>query len=144
MASRKKIGKRVRKDNGDVITVKSQGNNNTISAGRGAKAVSSQDSSSVDIDIWRKKIEERVNALKDLLPADKADLKDNVAKITDEVSKGKKADKGRLERLLNTIGSMAPDILDVTIATLVNPLAGMGLVAKKIGDKAKVEKQIAS
>jgi hypothetical protein len=34
---------------------------------------------------------------------------------------------------------MAPDILDVVVATLVNPLAGLGVAAKKIADKAKEE-----
>jgi hypothetical protein len=38
------------------------------------------------------------------------------------------------------MAAMAPDILEVAIATLVNPLAGIGLVAKKIGDKAQVRK----
>jgi hypothetical protein len=32
---------------------------------------------------------------------------------------------------------MAPDILDVVVATLGNPLAGLGVAAKKIAKKAK-------
>ena len=33
--------------------------------------------------------------------------------------------------------SMAPDVLDVIVATLRNPLAGFGDAVKKIADKAK-------
>ena len=84
-------------------------------------------------------MERWIDSQKDLLPADKADLKENVAKVADEVSKGKQADPGRLERLLNVILSLAPDIFDVAITTLANPLAGLGLVAKKIGERAKLE-----
>jgi hypothetical protein len=40
--------------------------------------------------------------------------------------------------MIITICVMAPDILDVVIATIANPLAGLGLVSKKIAEKAKV------
>jgi|SRR5215208_269660 len=141
MASRKKTRKVVPQREGDVITINNRGNKNAIAAGRGAKAVVSQDAMVADIDVWRKGMGKHIDALNDLLPADKADLKENVAKVAEEVSKRKKADRSRLERLLNMIGGMAPEILDVALATLSNPLAGLGLVAKKIGEKAKLEKQ---
>jgi hypothetical protein len=34
---------------------------------------------------------------------------------------------------------MAPDLLDVVVVTLENPLAGLGVAVKKIADKAKQE-----
>jgi hypothetical protein len=34
---------------------------------------------------------------------------------------------------------MAPDVLDVVVATLGNPLAGLGVAVKKIAEKAKQE-----
>ena len=143
MASRKKTRKVVPQGGGDVITVNNRGNSNAIAAGRGARAVVSQGVTSTDMDTWRNEMGKRIDAVKGLLPADKADLKENVAKVAEEVSKEKKADLGRLERLLNVIGGMAPEILDVAMATLANPLAGLGLVAKKIGEKAKLEQQTA-
>ena len=39
---------------------------------------------------------------------------------------------------------MAPDVLDVIVATLGNPLAGLGVAAKKIAEKAKEETQVHS
>jgi hypothetical protein len=144
MAAQKKTRKVVPRQAGDVITVNNRGSNNAIAAGRGAKAVVSQAATASELKKWRKDMEKWIDAKKDLLPADKTDLKDNVAKVADEVSKGRQADSGRLERLLNVILSIAPDIFDVAIATLANPLAGLGLVAKKIGEKAKLERQTAS
>jgi hypothetical protein len=120
------------------------GNNSAIAGGRGAKAVISQAETTAQLRKWRKNMEKWIDAQQDLLPADKTELKDNVAKVAEEVSKGKQADSGRLERLLNVILSIAPDIFDVAITTLANPLAGLGLVAKKIGERARVEWQTAS
>ena len=144
MAPRKKTRKENPQPGGDVITLNNTGNNSANAAGRGAKAAVSQVDALPELKKWRKEMEERIDANRHLLPADKTDLKENVTKVTEEVSKGKKADRGRLERLLNTIGSLAPDILAVAIATLANPLAGLGLVAKKIGDKARLEQQTSS
>jgi hypothetical protein len=144
MASRKKTRKAVPRQSGDVITINNRGNNSAIAAGRGAKAVISQAANASELKKWRKDMERWIDAKMDLQPADKTDLKENVAKVADEVSKGKQADSGRLERLLNVILSLAPDIFDVAIATLANPLAGIGLVARKIGERAKLERQTAS
>jgi hypothetical protein len=40
--------------------------------------------------------------------------------------------------MIITICVMAPDTLYVIIATIASPLAGLGMVAKKIAEKAKV------
>jgi hypothetical protein len=34
---------------------------------------------------------------------------------------------------------MAPDLLDMLVATLANPLTGLGVAVKKIAEKAKEE-----
>ncbi len=138
MASYKKTGSKTSKAEGDVIAVDNRGDHNAIAAGRDAKAIISHGSPTPEMDNWRKDMDKQIDARKVLLPEDKADLKDTVAKVADEVSKGKQANAGRLERLLNTISSMAPDIFEVAVASLANPLAGIGLVATKIGDRAKV------
>ena len=69
--------------------------------------------------------------------ADKADLKAEVKDVQAEVAKGEKADEGFLTRHLRNIGRMAPDILEVVLATLANPAVGLGMAAKKIAEKAK-------
>ncbi|NJN95806.1 MAG: hypothetical protein HC875_17735 [Anaerolineales bacterium] len=70
---------------------------------------------------------------------DKAEVKDTVQKIEQEVEKGEEANPSKVERWLKTLKGMAPDIGDVTIACLTNPAAGVAMVIKKIAEKAKVE-----
>jgi hypothetical protein len=125
---------------GDRFNISITGNSNVAAVGRGARATVSSNSAGTEMDAWRKDMERRINGLKDLYPEDKSVLNQQVEQIARELEKGPQADAGRVERLFNTIAAMAPDILEVAIATLVNPLAGIGLVAKKIGDKAQVRK----
>ena len=68
---------------------------------------------------------------------EKADLKAEVEELRQELSKKNKASESLLMRRLRNIGRMAPDILDVTLATILNPVLGYGVVAKKIAAKAK-------
>jgi cell division septum initiation protein DivIVA len=74
-------------------------------------------------------------------PADKEDLKAEVKEIqstvTEAVQKNEKVDEGFLSRRFRNIARMAPDLLDVVVATLGNPLAGLGVAARKIAEKAK-------
>ena len=68
---------------------------------------------------------------------DKADLKVEVEELRQELAKKENANEGFLMRHLRNIGRMAPDILEVTLATITNPFAGFGIVAKKVADKIK-------
>jgi hypothetical protein len=90
---------------------------------------------------WQREIEAKINALPNLDDEEKEDLKKNVERVAQESVKGQAAEPARLERWLNTIGAMAPDILDVTAATLQNPFKGVGLVMQKISDRIKLERQ---
>jgi len=127
---------------GDVIRIQNVGAGAAVAAGRGAKAsVISNESLSAIVE-WMTQINKEVDSLPDISQAEKEDLKQQVEKIGDEAQKGSKAEVGRLEKLINTLNVMAPDIFDVVIATLANPLVGIGLVIKKIGDKAKLERDV--
>jgi hypothetical protein len=76
-------------------------------------------------------------------PSGKEDLKAEVKKIQSTVSqaaqKNEKIDEGFLARRFRNIARMAPDVLDVVVATLGNPLAGLGVAVKKIAEKVKEE-----
>jgi hypothetical protein len=72
-------------------------------------------------------------------PEDREDLKANVEEIETETSKESAADQTFIERRLRNIARMAPDILDVTLKTISNPLVGLATLAQKISEKAKVE-----
>ncbi|RME87387.1 MAG: hypothetical protein D6770_09455 [Anaerolineae bacterium] len=70
---------------------------------------------------------------------DRQDLKAEVRELEREVAKGDQADETFLARRLRNIKRIAPDILDVVIATMANPAAGFGMVAKKVADRMAAE-----
>lgn len=70
--------------------------------------------------------------------AKKSKIEKEVKDIEAEIGK-QKADKGFLAERFRSIAQMAPDILEVVIASLGNPAAGIGLTVKKIAQKVKVE-----
>ncbi len=82
-----------------------------------------------------------IESNKKVSPTKKEDLKAEVKEIqstvTEAVQKNEKVDEGFLSRRFRNIARMAPDVLDVVVATLGNPLAGLGVAARKIAEKAK-------
>lgn len=69
----------------------------------------------------------------------KAEVKEIQATVTEAAQKNEKVDEGFLSRRFHNIARMAPDVLDVVVATLGSPLAGLGVAVKKIAEKAKEE-----
>jgi hypothetical protein len=125
----------------DIVEIKVDGNHNAVATHGGRATVSHTQVVSDDWKAWRDQMECAIKALKGLPAEDKSMLVQNVEQVAIEAKKGEEADPSRMERLLNTISAMAPDILDVAITTLGNPLAGLGLVVKKVGEKAKVTRE---
>ena len=80
------------------------------------------------------KIENKSNLSQD----EKASLKLEVYEVKQELAKNEQADETLLMQRLRHIGKMAPDILEVALATITNPIAGFGVLAKKIAEKAKL------
>jgi hypothetical protein len=75
----------------------------------------------------------------DLPQQDKADVQAELEEVETELQKGEEANEGFIRRRLRNVQRMAPDIYDVVIATFANPIAGLGLVAKKIAEKMKAD-----
>ena len=69
----------------------------------------------------------------------KAEVKDIEANVTAAAQKNEKVEEAFLARRFRNIARMAPDILDVVVAMLANPLAGLGIAVRKIAEKAKEE-----
>ena len=66
----------------------------------------------------------------------KAEVKEIKAAVADAAGNDRQL-KGFLAERFRNIARMAPDALDVVVAALANPLAGLGVAAKKIADKAR-------
>lgn len=75
----------------------------------------------------------------DLPAADRSDLKSELQTFEDEDKKGPEANEGFLAQRLRNVRRIAPDIIDVVIATIGNPVAGFGVIAKKVAEKMKAE-----
>jgi hypothetical protein len=69
----------------------------------------------------------------------KAEVKEIQSTVTEAAHKNEKVDEGFLLRRFRYIARTAPDLLDLVVATLGNPLAGLGVMAQKIAEKAKEE-----
>ena len=70
---------------------------------------------------------------------EKQELKDTVKKIEEEVKKGEEAKPEKVERWLKFVAGMSNDILQVTAATLTNPVAGVAKAVQLIAQKAQQE-----
>jgi len=66
-----------------------------------------------------------------------AKVQEQAKKIEKEAARGENADPARLESWLVKLAKMAPDILDVMLASLAGPVAGFTAVFKKIVERAK-------
>lgn len=85
-------------------------------------------------------INKRIEAQPEDPNVDKAEVKDTVAKIQEEVKKGEGANPTKVERWLMNLGTMSDDIFQVTAATLTNPVLGVAKAIQLIAAKAKEEK----
>lgn len=74
-----------------------------------------------------------------LSATDKSDLKTELRTFEDEDKKGPESNEGFLAQKLRNVRRIAPDILDVAIATIANPAAGFGTIAKKVAEKVRNE-----
>jgi hypothetical protein len=68
-----------------------------------------------------------------------AEVNEIQSAVTEAAQKNEKVDEGFLSRRFRSIARMAPDMLDVILATLGNPVAGLGMAMKKIAEKAREE-----
>ena len=68
------------------------------------------------------------------------EIKSQIETIKSVIVQEKGKNPTRLENLFETLAMMSPEIFDVAITTVANPLAGIGLVLRKISDRAKLER----
>ena len=81
---------------------------------------------------------EKIDNKPTLSQDEKVSLKQDVHEVKQELSKNEQADESLLTQRLQNIGKMAPDILEIVLATITNPIAGFGVLAKKVAEKAKL------
>jgi len=68
---------------------------------------------------------------------EKEEISETVQRIEQEVKKGDKANDSKLNRWMENLDKMAPDIVDVILASLGGPVSGLTAVLKKIAEHAR-------
>jgi hypothetical protein len=67
----------------------------------------------------------------------KEELIETTQKIEEEAAKGGQANPSKLERWMKNLNEMAPDIVDVILASLSGPVTGFTAVIKKVAERAR-------
>jgi hypothetical protein len=111
----------------------------TVAIGRHAQATHTEGVSGEDLAQLFAHVYQQIEARPADPDVDKEEVTETVQKVEKEAAKGEEANATKVERWLKFLGGMAPDILDVTVACLTHPLAGVGTVIRKIAEKARAE-----
>jgi len=122
---------------GDKISVGNITGSTGIAIGRGASATVTQGLGGPEIAALFESVYSAIKARPVDADLDKAEITGMVEKIQAEAAKGEQANPTKVERWLSNLAEMAPDIFDVAVATLQNPVAGIAMVVRKIAAKAK-------
>jgi len=124
---------------GDQISVGDIVGSAGIAIGRGAQATVTQGVSSEALARLFGTIYQTIEARPEDPDIDKQELVETVQKIEKESAKGEEANPNRVERWLKFLADMAPDILEVTAATLANPITGVAAVIRNVAKRASAE-----
>ena len=68
---------------------------------------------------------------------DKDEVRETTKRIEKDVAQGETVDVAKLERRLKNLLDMAPDVADVVIAGLANPVAGVATAVSKLAQRMK-------
>lgn len=122
------------------------GNVNIANIGAGAQVgqfaqgdniTQTQGASAQDLAALFRAIYKQVDARPNDPNVERGEIRDTVKNIETEAGKGENANPNKIERWMKSLKELAPDILEVTAAALLNPLAGVSTALKKIAEKAR-------
>ncbi len=120
----------------NVVNIGAGANVSQAAAGTNIQQTITYSTSVGDLATLFQSVYQKVDARPDDPKVTKKEIKDVVQDIENEVSKGEDANANRVKRWLEDLQDIAPDILQVTAAALLNPIAGVAkaieLVAKKV------------
>jgi hypothetical protein len=124
-------------DKGDQINVGNISNSSGIAIGRGASASVSQGLSGRDLDRLFASVYQAVQARPPEPGVNKEQITAIVREIQGEAAQGEQASPSKVETWLHRLVKMAPDIFDVTVASLTSPAAGIAAVIRKVAERVK-------
>lgn len=86
-------------------------------------------------------LEAKIKARPEDPNVDKEEIREQVKQIKAEAAQGEKANLNKLERWIQNLSRMAPDIVDVIAASLGGPVSGLTAVIQKIAARVKAESE---
>ena len=86
-------------------------------------------------------LEEKIKTRPEDPNVEKQEIRGQVNQIKAEAAQGDQANPNKLERWIQNLFKMAPDIVDVMAASVGGPLSGLTAVVQKIAARVKAESQ---
>ncbi len=126
---------------GDRISIGNISNSSGIAVGRGASATVTQGVDPEKLAALFSAIYREIETRPTLPPARKEEVAETVKKIEKEAAKGDEGSTGKIEDAMRKLARMAPDILDITAAALLNPVAGVAAAIRKIAQGIKTQSE---
>ena len=112
----------------------------TAGLGRGAQVHVQQGISADEVAQLFARIYREIEARPAPPDVEKEEITEAVQQIEQEVAQGEQAKPKKVERWLRFLVEMAPDIGDIVIKTLTNPLAGIVEVVRKVAARVQAER----
>ena len=124
---------------GDQNVIQGSISGGVIVQGRGANVAVQQNSGlhEEQLSLLFDKLYQAIQSRPDDPNIDKEEISETVQRIEQEVKKGDQANDSKLKRWMESLGKMAPDIVDVILASLGGPVSGMTAVLKKVAEHAR-------
>lgn len=123
---------------GDSQTIGDVSNGAIVVQGRNAKVTVYQGIQGSELAPLFDKVYQSIAALPTASTDEKQELAETAKRIETEVAQnGESANQTSLQRWMDSIQKMAPDIVDVILASLGGPVSAATAVLKKIAERAK-------
>ena len=110
-----------------------------IAIGHGASASVSQGLGGEELAKLFDAVYRRIEQRPDDPEVDKEELAQTVGQVQQEVAKGEDANEHKLRRWLKTLAELAPDVFEVTLAAIANPVAGAALAVRRVAERLRSE-----
>lgn len=139
MTNIKKHRGRSKQIQGDQNVIEGNISGGVIVQGRGSR-VSVQQSSAVNDQELSALFNQLYKAIQSRPPdpnIEKEEISETVQRIEQEVKKGDQANDSKLKRWMDSLNTMAPDIVDVILASLGGPVSGLTAVLKKVAEHSR-------
>ena len=108
-----------------------------IAIGRGAQAHVQQGLSGAELAAIFRAVNAQIDRRPEDPNVDKDELRDTAQNLKDEVAKGEAANATKVERWLKGLLDLAPDVAEVALTALANPVAGAATAISKLAQRLK-------